>query len=102
MKPTLKAPGTKHLKLKYDEPLLKLAFKFNLRHYNEAFWHWCYITSEVKRHLARWCTLTPGRHRLDPAWCLRLNLNYDNLLSSFAFQFQLAPLQPGAIGACRA
>ena len=33
IKPTLKASGTKRLKLKYDEPLSKLAFKFNLRRY---------------------------------------------------------------------
>jgi hypothetical protein len=29
----LKAPGTKRLKLKYDELLSKVAFKFNLRRY---------------------------------------------------------------------
>jgi len=33
MKPTLKAPGTKHLQLKYDVPLSNFAFKFNLRRY---------------------------------------------------------------------
>jgi len=33
IKPTLKAPGTKRLKLKYDEPLSNFAFNFNLRHY---------------------------------------------------------------------
>ena len=32
IKPMLKAPGTKRLKLKHDEPLLNFAFKFNLRH----------------------------------------------------------------------
>jgi len=31
MKPVLKAPGTKRLKPKYDELLLNVAFKFNLR-----------------------------------------------------------------------
>ena len=31
IKPTLKAPGIKHLKLKYDEPLSSFTFKFNLR-----------------------------------------------------------------------
>ena len=31
MKPTLKPPGTKRLKLKYDELLSNFAFKFNLR-----------------------------------------------------------------------
>jgi hypothetical protein len=29
----LKAPGTKHLKLKYDEPLSTFAFKFKLRRF---------------------------------------------------------------------
>ena len=33
MKPTVKAPGTKLLKLKYDGPLSSFAFKFNLRRY---------------------------------------------------------------------
>jgi hypothetical protein len=33
MKPTLKPPGTKRLKLIHDEPLSKFAFKFNLRRY---------------------------------------------------------------------
>ena len=34
IEPTLKPPGTKRLKVKCDEPLSKLAFKFNLRRYN--------------------------------------------------------------------
>ena len=34
-KPTMKAPGTKRLKLKRDEPLSKSALKFNLRRYNK-------------------------------------------------------------------
>ena len=33
--PTLKAPGTKRLKLKHDESLSNFAFKFNLRRYAE-------------------------------------------------------------------
>jgi hypothetical protein len=33
VKPTLKPPGTKHLKLKSDKPLSKFAFNFNLRRY---------------------------------------------------------------------
>jgi hypothetical protein len=36
MKPTLKAPRTKRLKLKYDVPLSNFAFKFNLRRYSSA------------------------------------------------------------------
>jgi hypothetical protein len=35
IKPTLKAPGTKRLKLDHDEPLSNFAFKINLRHYKE-------------------------------------------------------------------
>ena len=33
IKPTLKPPGTKRLKLKYDELLSSFAFNFNLRRY---------------------------------------------------------------------
>jgi len=36
IKPTVKAPGTKRLKLRYDEPPLKFAFKLNLRRYIEG------------------------------------------------------------------
>ena len=32
----MKAPGTKRLKLQYDEPPSNFAFKFNLRRYNKA------------------------------------------------------------------
>jgi len=34
MKPMLKAPGTKRLKLKYDEVLSNFPFKIDLRRYN--------------------------------------------------------------------
>ena len=33
IKPTLKAPGIKRLKLKYDKPLANVAFKFNWSRY---------------------------------------------------------------------
>jgi hypothetical protein len=36
MKPTLKAPGTKLLKLKCDEPLSNFAFNVNVHRYIEA------------------------------------------------------------------
>ena len=36
IKPPLKVPGTKHLKLKHGEPLSSHAFKFILRHYHKA------------------------------------------------------------------
>jgi hypothetical protein len=34
MKPTLKAPGTRRLKLQHDEPLSSFAVKLNLRRYD--------------------------------------------------------------------
>jgi len=36
MKPMLKAPMTKYLKLEYDGLVSSFAFKFNLRRYNMA------------------------------------------------------------------
>jgi len=36
IKPTLKAPGTKRLKLKYDSLLSSFGFKFNSRRYTMA------------------------------------------------------------------
>jgi hypothetical protein len=36
IKPTLKVPETKQLKLKHIKLLSNVAFKFNLRRYNEA------------------------------------------------------------------
>jgi hypothetical protein len=36
VEPTLKAPGSKRLKLQYDELLSSLPFKFNLRRYVTA------------------------------------------------------------------
>jgi len=36
IKPMLKAPGTKRLKLRYDVPLSNFAFNFNLRRYTKA------------------------------------------------------------------
>ena len=45
IKPTLKAPGSKRLKLDYDEPLLNFAFKFNLRRCNEA----CMANPDIAR-----------------------------------------------------
>jgi hypothetical protein len=37
IKPTLKAPGTKRLKLKHDKLLSSFAVNFNLRRYDPAF-----------------------------------------------------------------
>ena len=79
IKPTLKAPGTKLLKLKCDKPLSNFAFEFNLRRYTKAqavrnftesrllevgllhlsvFYNFLSMTKCVKplRHLATSCT----------------------------------------------
>jgi len=37
IKTTLKPPGTKRLKLKYDKPLSNFAFNFNLRRYTKEY-----------------------------------------------------------------
>jgi len=39
-KPTLKAPETKRLKLRYGEPFSKYTFKFKLRRYSWVWWCW--------------------------------------------------------------
>jgi len=39
MKPTLKAPGSKRLKLKYDGPLSNFGFNFNLHRYTKEKEH---------------------------------------------------------------
>ena len=36
IRPMLKAPGIKLLKLKHDKPLANFAFKFNFRRYSEV------------------------------------------------------------------
>jgi hypothetical protein len=41
------------------------------------------------------CTLTPPDPQLKGAWFQPLHLSSENPVSKFAFQIQLAPLQPG-------
>jgi hypothetical protein len=54
MKPMLKAPGTKRLKLKRDIPLSTSAFKINLRRYNVA---------KLRDELGAMHEVEPGRYR---------------------------------------
>ena len=66
IKPTLKAPGTKRLKLKCDEPLLNFAFNSKLRRYNMAMVDWL-IAARADVNAARSDGYTPlkvGRCRL--------------------------------------
>ena len=68
MKPImLELPGTKRLKLKYDEPLPKFAFKFKLRRYTKA------TRARPKR---RWpCT---GARSYPRSWYGGTGLQYQN------------------------
>jgi len=54
VKPTLKAPGTERLKLKYDKPLSSFAIKSNLR---------CYTLAASRRPLRRAPPPGPGPGR---------------------------------------
>jgi hypothetical protein len=49
MKPVLKAPGSMLLRIRYDIRLSIVAFKFNLRRYNELipFWQQCAMLDKV-------------------------------------------------------
>ena len=62
IKPTLKAPGTKRLKLQYDVLLSSFLFKFNLRHYTTppsscASWQGLVHSSTFQLNLSRFCHL---------------------------------------------
>ena len=61
IKHTLKVPGTKRLKPKYDEMLSSFAFKFNIRRYSimNGFLTPC---SFPRRHISPWEYATNERH----------------------------------------
>ena len=61
----LKPPGTKHLKLRCDEPLLNLGFNFNLRRYNTVVYTLPFITLllPVDRFQVGRCRLTLSNPR---------------------------------------
>ena len=65
MKPQLKAPGTKRLRLKYDNLLPGFAFNFNLRCYSQC--------ASVLATMARWFPKDNAVERLerDPGIVLR-------------------------------
>jgi hypothetical protein len=66
IKPTLKAPGTKRLKLKHDEPLSTFAFKINLRRYNVA----CFEGAAPRIMYSRLQSLTVSDQAAPEAGCL--------------------------------
>jgi hypothetical protein len=71
MKPTLKAPGTKHLKPKGDEQLSSFAFDFYLRRYNSG---------TVELGTVGQCRLTVSKSVFNVPMVQRLKLAYDELL----------------------
>jgi len=101
IKPTLRAPGTKRLKLQYYEMLSRFPFKFNLRRYNKE--------RAAKKAKAKQETVkgveTPGVASDDlvetvqvdpikptlkaPGIKLCIKLTCDKPLSNFAFKFNL-------------
>jgi len=85
IKPTLNAPGTKRLKLKYNGPPSKFAFKFNLRCYNQA------VLREgcLSVRLGGAVQVKPMKPVLKAPGSMLLKLRCDGPLSNFAFNFNL-------------
>ena len=71
IKPTLKAPGARRLKLKYDELLSSFALKFNLRRYTEAMYNLGIAQAEageVNRAIIAYESTLRLRPRCAEAW----------------------------------
>jgi len=81
IRPTLKAPGIKLLKVKYDKPLSIFAFKFNLRRSTLAAARAAALGMAVQ--------VDPIKPTLKASGTKRLKLKHCKLLSSFAFKFNL-------------
>jgi hypothetical protein len=100
IKSKFKAPGTKRLKLKYDERLSSFAFNFNLRRYSTGLGgmsdlrreaRWMRLMGEAHVELGRVVQVDPIKPKLKPPRITRLKLKYDVPLSNFAFKFKLHP-----------
>jgi len=93
MKPTLKAPGTERLKLKYDIMLSSFAFNFNLRRYIMGrLGHLpglCVLRVVARVQRGRSVQVDPIKPTLKAPGTKRLKLECDELLSKFAFRFNL-------------
>ena len=96
IKPTLKAPGTKRLKLKCDVLLSTSAFKSNSRRYNKAaIKHFEMLNTRVTHdpgilaRLGKAVQVDPMNPTLKAHGTKRLKLKYDVLLSNFASKFNL-------------
>jgi hypothetical protein len=89
IKPTLKAPGSKRLKLRYDEPLSKFAFNFNLRRYSAETALEYLMKSPPKLQQGKAVHVDPIKPELKAPRTQRLKLQCDEPLSRFAFNFNL-------------
>jgi len=123
MKLVLKAPGTMRLKLHYDNLLSNFAFKSNLRRCGEdkddsytfcdgCHGAWCLFCVPRPGSCMVYCDggdysgahadggpgeavqVEPMESTLKAPGTKRLKLKYDNLLSSFAFKFNLRRYTP--------
>jgi hypothetical protein len=103
IKPALKAPGTKRLKLEYDGPVSKFAFKISLPPYNKdkTVTVSGVVTGLDKLPIVSNGVVTgyktqgkavqvePMRSKLKAHGTERLKLSCDKLLSTVAFKFSL-------------
>ena len=92
IKPNLKAPGTKRLKLAYGELVSSFAFKLKLRRYNK-------VVPKTAANFRALCTgeavqVDPIKPKLKPPGTERLKLNHGVLLSTLAFKFNLHRYTP--------
>ena len=93
---TLTAPGTERLKLKYEELLSNIGFKFNLRRYTVAAA--AALRDELRLAVGhgRAVQVNPMKPKLKPPGTERLKLQCDTLLSTSAFKTNLRRYSTGA------
>ena len=82
IEPTLKAPGTRRLRLNYDVLLSSFALKFNLRRYS--------LRATLHGEAVQ---VDPRKPKMKPPGTKRLKLRLRYSAFNFCFQIQLAPLQ---------
>jgi len=85
IRPTLKAPVSSLLNLRYDGSLSNFAFNFNLRRSTEMMEHSFYQLL----NLGEAVHVDPIKPKLKPPGRKRLKLDHDGLLSNFGFKFNL-------------
>jgi hypothetical protein len=81
MEPVLKAPRSKRLKPKHDEPVSIFAISFNLRRY--------IMEARMLRKVRQCVQVEPMKPTLKAPIIARLKLEYVNMLSTFGFNFSL-------------